>query len=202
MARAKRSVFDLYAHEYDLMTAAAQRETYHRKEVQALVDRFAPGRVLDAGCAAGLTARLFAETGIEAVGLDRSRAMVTVAQQKHAGTSLPLSFRTGRFEKLPNTLHGRFDLVVCLANAIAGVDGPRGLRDAMRGFHRVLAPGGSLVLQMLNFGAAPEGELMPIRATEHEGIVYLRYARREGRRFTLHVVRLDISPISPPSSLN
>ncbi len=54
------SAFEKYAHEYDLITNAAQREKYHQKEVDALIARFRPRSVLDAGCASGLTAMLFA----------------------------------------------------------------------------------------------------------------------------------------------
>lgn len=189
----QKSVFDKYAHEYDLITNAAQRKGYHRKEVQTLIDRFRPTRVLDAGCAAGLTASLFAHQGIAAVGLDRSRSMLKVAKEKYDGQNLPLTFRYGQFEKLPRSLHGKFDLVVCLANAIAGVDTLANLRASMKGFHAVLQPGGVLVLQMLNYSAIIENTPVPIKVTNNDGIVYARYARRQGRRYTLHLVRLDLN---------
>ncbi len=186
-----KSVFEIYAREYDLMTNAVAREKYHQKEVQALVDRFRPQSVLDAGCASGLTALLFARQGVETVGLDRSRAMIEVAKDTRGDSSLPLSFRTGRFEKLPKTLTSRFDLVVCLANSISGLDNMRDLRVALKGFSRVLRPGGTLLLQALNYASIKEGEIFPIKATNNDGIIYTRYSRRVGKRLEIHVTRLD-----------
>ena len=197
--KAAPSAFEVYAHEYDWMTNAVQRENYHRKEVAAIVDRVKPERVLDAGCATGLTTKLFAERGVEAVGLDRSERMLEVAREKFADSDLPLSFLRGEFERLPRKLDGSFDLVVCLANSITGVSTKTGLLNSLRSFRRVLRPGGSLVLQMLNYLAVQDGTLMPIRATENEGIVYARYSQRRGKKLAIHLVRIDLNQ-SPPTN--
>lgn len=194
---AKRSVFDIYAHEYDWITNAAERASNHRKEIAAIIERFRPTHVLDAGCASGLTAMLFAEAGVRAVGLDRSKPMLDVARRKFSDSRLPLSFRHGVFEKLPQALSGKFDLVVCLANSISGVDSTAGLKKSLAGFRRVLRPGSILVLQLLNYTSLKEGDILPIRATTNDGIVYLRYMERTGKRVSLHVVRVDTAQ-SPP----
>lgn len=193
----RKSVFDIYAHEYDLITNAAAREAYHAKEVGALIERFQPTGVLDAGCASGLTSILFARQGIKTVGLDKSAKMIQVAREKTATMNLPLAFRQGNFIKLPKTLHAGFDLVVCLANSISGLETRRDLKTAFVNFGRVLRPDGTLVVQALNYQAIKEGELFPIKATENDGIVYVRYARRRGRTQEIHVVRLDMNQTPP-----
>lgn len=188
-----QSVFEKYAQEYDILTNAAARIKPHREEVQALIDRFRPGRVLDAGCAVGLTASLFAEQGVKAVGLDRSRSMIVEARKKYAGTRLPLSFRTGSFERLPHSLDDRFDLVVCLANSISGVGTLANLKLSFAGFFRMLRPAGALVLQSLNLAALRDGEVLPVKATQEGQIGYLRFARRRNDRYELTVVRIDMT---------
>lgn len=193
----QKSVFELYAHEYDLITNAKQREKYHAKEVSAIIKKFRPTSVLDAGCASGLTTMLFARKGIETVGLDRSRKMIEVAKEKFAKSGFPISFRYGRFEALPKSLHGKFDLVVCLANSISGVGSVPILKKSLRGFHDVLRPGGSLVLQLLNYASIKEGEVRPIRVTENNGIVYGRYSIRRGKKLAVHVIRLEMN-VNPP----
>ncbi len=187
------SVFEVYAHEYDLMTNAAQREKYHAREVAAIIKRFGPVTVLDAGCATGLTTLLLAEQGIEVVGIDKSKTMLAVAQEKALQRNISATFRYGRFEHLPKKLHNSFDLIACLANSISGVETMKGLRDAMKNFYRVLKPGGVLVLQMLNFAAIIEGKLSPIKATENSGIVYERFSERKGKRVFLYVTRADFN---------
>ncbi|RME22192.1 MAG: class I SAM-dependent methyltransferase [Candidatus Zixiibacteriota bacterium] len=193
----RQSFFDIYADEYDLLTNAAAREEYHAKEVAALIERFQPTSVLDAGCATGLTAGLFARQGIPVVGLDRSKAMIEVAKQKFAASGLPITFQVGQFEKLPVRLYNRFDLIVCLANSISGVGTRTHLREALKRFHLALKPGGYLVLQLLNFAAVKEDELLPIKATMNEGIIYERFIERQRRHFFTYITRLDTT-LSPP----
>lgn len=186
-----KSFFEVYAHEYDLLTNAETRRVSHAREVEAIIERTSPHQVLDAGCATGLTARLFAERGIEAVGIDRSREMIKQARSGAQSSGPPLSFITGEFEKLPRELDGQFDLIVCLANAIVGVETAAGLRKALRGFHRLLKPGGNLVIQMLNYLAVKEGVLRPIKASRHGDLVYERFNERRGRKVTMYVTRAD-----------
>ena len=201
MSRSKKqiSALDTYAHEYDLMTNAAKRESYHAKEVDAIVERCYPTRVLDAGCATGLTTSLFARKGIPTVGLDYSRPMLEVAEKKFEGSVLPVSFRWGKFEKLPQSMNSSFDTIVCFGNAISGASTKADLLASLKGFHRVLSDRGYLVLQMLNYVAVKEGELVPIRATENNGIVWARYSERRGKRMALHVVRIDLNA-EPPTT--
>ncbi|MEW5795731.1 MAG: methyltransferase domain-containing protein [Candidatus Zixiibacteriota bacterium] len=187
------SFFDKYAHEYNILTNAQVREKTHREEVRALVERFHPAAVLDAGCAVGLTSRLFAEQGVSAVGLDRSRRMISEARRAHEGTALPIRFQHGHFEKLPRRFNHRFDLVVCLANSISGVGNLKNLRLSLQGFRRVLRAGGVVVIQALNLAALKDGEIMPVRATQAGALGYLRFARRQGNSHELTVVRLDLS---------
>jgi ubiquinone/menaquinone biosynthesis C-methylase UbiE len=191
------SVLDKYAHEYDLMTNAIAREETHSREVAALINRFKPNSVLDAGCATGLTTWLFSRRGIATVGLDHSRDMLRVARGKFADTDYPMRFMYGAFEDLPHSLTGKFDLVVCLANAIVGTRSVGGLTKALRGFHRVLEPGGHLVIQMLNYSAMKEGEVRPIRVTERDGLYFLRYSIRRGNKLNMHVIRLDTRQTPP-----
>ena len=192
-AKKQPSVFEVYAHEYDLITNAAQRVKPHSKEVAALIKKFKPENVLDAGCASGLTALLFAEEGVEAVGLDRSRPMLKVANETRGKLRDNLSFCYGDFISLSKKLHNKFDLVVCLANSISGVGSTANLRKSLANFRAVLKPGGTLVLQMLNYLAIKEGVLFPIKATENKGIVYERFSERRGNQMFVYVTRLDLN---------
>lgn len=192
-----RSFFEVYPNEYDLLTNAVEREKTHRREVQAIMDRFRPSSVLDAGCATGLTARLFAERGVAVVGLDRAKVLLDIARTKALANKTQSKYVYGHFERLPKSFYGRFDLVVCLANAIAGVGSTSNLRKSLAGFRRVLRPGGILLLQMLNYVAVADGQIVPVRATEAGGVIYERFTERSGRRLRLYVTRLDTNTEPP-----
>ena len=146
----QRSVFDVYAHEYDLMTDAQARVNHHSKEVKALSDIFKPEIVLDAGCATGLTTRLFAEGSVKTIGIDRSRAMIKTAKQNYG--HIPMAnFQSSSFEKLPQNFNDKFDLIVCLANSISGVGSLHNLLVSFKTFDKALKPGGTFGLQLLNY---------------------------------------------------
>ncbi len=187
------SFFDVYPGEYDALTDASARAVPHGREVDELIARFLPRTVLDAGCATGLTSALFAERGIRTVGLDRSKPMLDLAREKYAKLGERLTFTYGRFEKFPKSMTDKFDMIVCLANAIVGVQTVRGLREALGSFYRSLSPGGTLVLQLLNYSAIAEGRLFPVKATHIGQIVYERFSERRGKRFGLYVTRADLS---------
>lgn len=191
-------LFVVYADEYDYITDADRREQYHGKEVATLIEKFSPTSVLDAGCASGLTSSLFAREGIRTMGIDRSLPMVRVAQKKYEATDWPLEFKTAHFEKIPQRMERKFDLVVCLANSISGVKTMSRLSQALANFRKCLKPDGHLVLQMLNFSSIREDILFPIRATRHENIVYQRFYERRGRRYYLYLTRMDLNDGSEP----
>lgn len=189
----QKSVFEVYAHEYDLITNAQQREPNHAKEVATLINKFHPKSVLDAGCAAGLSSMLFAKQGIEAVGLDRSRPILDQCRNKYDNSPLPLSFIYGDFESLPKRLADKFDMVACLANSISGVSTISGLRNTFKSFFSVLKPGGVMILQMLNYISIKEGIIFPIKATENNGIIYERFSERQKNKLFVYVTRFDIN---------
>lgn len=191
------SFFDKYAHEYDRLTNARARYEPHKREIASLIRDYAPSFVVDAGCATGLSSLIFASEGITTVGFDREPKMIATAKKQYGEKEYPLKFVRGSFEDPPKSVIGKADLLVCLANGISGLGTVRLLRKGLKGFHACLRPGGKLVIQMLNFGAITENRIMPIRATRDDGIIYVRYARRVGRRYSLHINRIDNSGVEP-----
>lgn len=187
------SFFEMYASEYDAMTDAASREPKHLIEVRTLIDRFSPTSVLDAGCGTGLTASLFAQQGIGAMGIDVSPAMITLAREKEKDGPAPAQFKVTTFESLPREFDRKFDLIVCLGNSISGVSSEKKLAQSFRNFRRALMPGGWLVLQMLNPAVIKKGETFGVRVTRKGDLLYHRYATRPDERVFLHVIRTDLS---------
>jgi len=160
-----------------------------------------PGRALVPGCGRGHDARLLAERGFEAVGVDFAAAPIREARALAAAVGM----KGVRFERrdlfaLPREWDGTFDLVFeqtcfCAVN-------PARRDDYARAVHRVLRPGGLLLGLFFNidseegppFGTTPkeirhrfvasglfalEGARVPAESTQaRQGREWLAFLRR------------------------
>lgn len=130
--------------EYDLMDAAEERmwwyRALHMRVMDALRRRPGPaGAVLDAGCGTGGLLRRLAALGQPLAGLDfnplaAARAGVKSGALASAGDANRLPFRDRAFGALTS----------CDVLCHRAVDPP----SAVAEFHRVLAPGGTVVLNL------------------------------------------------------
>jgi ubiquinone/menaquinone biosynthesis C-methylase UbiE len=142
--------------------------------VWELLDRLAPGRVLDAACGTGRHARHLVEQGHEVVGIDATAEMLAVARQHVPGAR----FEPGDVCDLPFT-DGAFDAAVC-ALALEHV---RELNRAVAELARVVRPGGTVIISGLHpvvtaLGAAAffrdaAGESGVVRGYAHSHADYL-----------------------------
>lgn len=118
-------------------------------------DAARPPRVLDLGSATGSQLLALAKLGWEGIGLEPSLPMLDLAREKAAAAGLDRSavFEAGGMEyAAPRFPKASFDLVLCLGNTLPHLRGQAGLLAFARGARGLLRPGGSLVLQLLNYG--------------------------------------------------
>ena len=143
---ASPSALDAYeslAAHYDLFTAGYD----HRRWIGAL-DRLARDhglsgrRVLDLGCGTGHALGPLIELGYDVVGCDLSPSMVAVARDRHPGVDV----RVADMRELPEL--GRFDLVLCLDDAVNYLLDEQELGDALRSIRAVLGDRGLLVFDV------------------------------------------------------
>jgi SAM-dependent methyltransferase len=147
--------------------------------------------VLDLGCGSGEHVRWLATSGHPALGLDRSADALLLASEARdrlepgAPAPAPGSARWLRADlrALPLAA-GSARLALCLGNTLVllGDDGP--ILEALREARRALAPGGALLVQIINYHrlrklqerALPINFRRPPEATEDpsEELVYLR----------------------------
>lgn len=138
-----RRLFDVWSRFYD--APLVQRLTYRPEQdaVLAGLVRRAPRRVLDVGCGTGLlAARIRRELqGAAVVGCDFSAGML----ERAAGNAPGLPLARGSALALPFRA-GAFDAVVSTEAFHWFPDQPAALRE----FHRVLAPGGCLLVSLIH----------------------------------------------------
>jgi ubiquinone/menaquinone biosynthesis C-methylase UbiE len=135
-------MFDRAAHLYD--TAALQRALYRPAHDAVVAELRAAGsrRVLDVGCGTGILATRIGEDGQGArvLGCDLSMGML-----RHAAARVRGAWVQGDALRLP-LRDGALDAVVSTQAFHFLPD----RRAALAEFHRVLRPGGLLVIAMLN----------------------------------------------------
>ncbi|WP_439859284.1 class I SAM-dependent methyltransferase [Pseudomonas sp. MBLB4136] len=104
----------------------------------------APVRVLDVGCGEGWLCRGLAERGIESVGVDASAPLIDLAK---AAGGAGARYRVCGYAELASQAAelGRFDVLVC---NFALLEEP--LAPVLQALHRLLAPGGHLLIQTLH----------------------------------------------------
>ncbi len=144
---------ELYPHR-DLAAA--------RVEVAGLVERGIGGRVLDLGCGFGRHLLALRERGLDAFGLDRSRALLQRAVPELAGR-----LARGDFRALPFG-SGAFQSVLMLFSSFGYFD-DAGNERVLREIARVLAPSGLVVLDLMN-PARVRAALVPESRTRRGGL--------------------------------
>ena len=111
-------------------------------------------RVLDMACGTGSLSMLFAENGVETLGMDLSRDMLYRAWEKAAGMEKnPPKFQVGNMADF--TLEEPVDGIVCMLDSFNYLLDIADGVSALRCFYEALAPGGMLI-----FDVRPRRKLM------------------------------------------
>ena len=123
----------------------------------ALVEEVAPRRVLDVGCGTGTFALLLAARGLDVTAVDPAAASLAVARAKPGaervrwvlGTAASLPGPLGSGADPTDTAGGTspVDLATMTGNVAQAIADPAQWRATLTALHRVLRPGGRLVLE-------------------------------------------------------
>lgn len=114
--------------------------------------RDAPSRkVLDLGAGTGEHARFIASKGFDVTGVDFSSAMIekAIAAGDQAGR---VRFLQGDMSALPDAAGDGYALVMCVGNALPHLGSEANLDSMARDVRKRLAPGGAILMQLLNYG--------------------------------------------------
>jgi SAM-dependent methyltransferase len=137
--------------DYRRMIAWPQRIEREAPFLMQQLDAAPARSVLDLGCGTGEHARFFAAQQVRTVGIDRSAAQIDAARayENAAGEYGP-RFLHGEIAELPHLTEERFGLAVCLGNVLPSLDDEK-LPPALAAVAQRMAPGGRLVIQLLNY---------------------------------------------------
>ncbi|MBZ0299214.1 MAG: class I SAM-dependent methyltransferase [Anaerolineae bacterium] len=118
-------------------------------------------RVLDASCGAGTQAIALAQLGFDVVAVDPSAGMLRKAQEIAQQYALrgSLEFERADFVHLHELVDGPFDAIVTKGNSLPHLLTDAEIEFTLHTFHKLLRPGGVLVIGMRDF--APFMEARP-----------------------------------------
>jgi len=145
--------------ETDIWDRVIFPKTIRSREIELilkLAGKVSPGRILDFGCGSGWVSRVLDSNGYRVTGIDTSSSLIKSASGSASDKS---QFTIGDCTNLPFG-DGSFDMVVGMA-ILHHLNPERGLAEC----HRVLSPGGSLLLMepnKYNPLAAMARKVMPV----------------------------------------
>ena len=169
---------DLYeqiADEYDEVTGEADRIAPAEAFLQELRRRHPFASVLDVACGTGLHAVMLAQMGVAVTAADISRAMLDRAKRRGADAGVDVRWVQAPMQEIPGRVDGPFDAVLCLGNSLPHVLEPAELGAAVGGFAGLLAPGGVVVLGILNYARILARGERVVGVTRRGQAEYLRF---------------------------
>jgi 2-polyprenyl-3-methyl-5-hydroxy-6-metoxy-1,4-benzoquinol methylase len=185
--------YDALAPDYDAMTGFERRFEQERPFFQTFVERYAIRCAVDAGAGTGFHALLLAQLGVRVTAVDVSSDMIQIARAHAESMHLPLTTLHASLHDFAGGVKVAQDAVVCMGNTLAHFTEP-GSRDAVLAqFHRVLAPGGVVLVQTLNFDKIMTQETHLQNVKEAGGVRFVREYVRAGDLIDLHITRSALS---------
>jgi glycine/sarcosine N-methyltransferase len=107
---------------------------------------------VDIGCATGSQVLDLSAAGWQAIGWEPCAAMLEIARRKAREQGLTATFEPYAMQDIASRLEpGSVDLALCLGNTLPHLGGEGELARFVADIARVLARGGSVVLQLVNY---------------------------------------------------
>jgi glycine/sarcosine N-methyltransferase len=195
--------YDEIADAYDDITGAPAREPAAREFVAAFLDRYRPGSALDAACGNGMYALALARAGLDVTGADISPGMIENARRHAAGARV--RWVQAPMQLLADAVTGPFDAILCMGNSIPHLLTDADLAAALNSFARLAAPGGVIVLNLLNYArlqASGERIVGIDRRGQHEYIRFYDFLDTDRVRFNILAVDWSSASGEPSHQLH
>ena len=139
---------DDYLHFY-LPALTPDRTEADAGEIMAALDLQPGQRVLDAPCGHGRISNLLAKAGMDVVGVDRTGPFLDLARRDADALGVTVDYRQGDLLELDAVVTGQFDAVINWFTSFGYHDDLQ-LRSILAAYHRVLTPGGRLLIETLH----------------------------------------------------
>jgi SAM-dependent methyltransferase len=133
-------------------------------EILGRLELPAKARVLDAPCGHGRISRRLAIAGLDVTGVDSSAGFIAMAKAEPVAPEVRVSYVEGDLRQLP--VLGPFDAVICWFTSFGYLPDDE-CRQVLAEFHRVLRPGGTVLIETMHhdgvvrhYTAAPDATVL------------------------------------------
>jgi ubiquinone/menaquinone biosynthesis C-methylase UbiE len=129
--------------------------------------------ILDIACGTGTYTAYLAENEITITGMDFNQKMITEANRRFRKNNL--QFVTGNMLNL-NEIPGEgdFDGIYCIGNSIVHLETEKEIGIFLGQCQRVMVPGGTLIIQIINFDRIIDQKIESLPTLETEEIEFRR----------------------------
>ena len=145
----------MLAADYDWMfddAELANGRAINRPATAGLLQRVSrTSLVLDAACGTGVDAAALARRGFTVWAADGSEAMAGAAAARFRRERLAIPVLRSAWANLPAVTGERFDVVLCIGNALVHAAGRDAMVQALTGLRRMARPGGYVVIDARNW---------------------------------------------------
>jgi glycine/sarcosine N-methyltransferase len=136
-----------FAARYDLFfEGPPEHESERREFFSRLFSLNKVNRVLDCACGTGHDLIMFNSLGCTVTGSDLSDSMLEEARENLSASNLSAPLIKADYRELPARFQSSFDAAVCLSTSICEMPDESETLKAFTSMHRVLRPGGILIL--------------------------------------------------------
>lgn len=150
-------------------------------ELRFLAERLAgKKRLLDIGCGTGNKTVHFASPANSIVAVDLNPDMIARARKDNARGAIHYEVMD-MLDVGARFAPSSFDGVLCLGNTLVHLDSPAAMGDFLHGAFTLLAPEGTLVLQILNYDRILDRKVETLPAIDTEHLLFTRrYVWKDG----------------------
>jgi len=178
--------------------------------LQFLVKHFERGKTLELGSATGEYALGLSRLGFEILGIDIDPKMVEISLSKSKRLSLLARFLQGNC--LDVVYKNQFFNIYCIGNTLVHLHSLAEIKQSLHHVYESLKPGGTFVVQIINFDRIIEKEIKSLPTIKNNGISFVRKYDYDGEKIhfmsTLKLKDEDIEnetilyPITSPILIN
>ena len=187
-------LWDTLSADYDRFVNWEQRLDREMPFLESHLASHGARRVLDVACGTGHHTIALAQRGYEVVGTDVSEGMVGRARQNARSADAFAAFHQAGFGHLREAVKEPFDALLCLGNSLPSVLSEEALGVALADMAGLLAPGGLIVIQNLNYDRVwPRRErFMPLQTYQQgkEEWLFFRFVDFHQETLTFNMVVL------------